>query len=112
MAQSAPATYLQVFTTLPGARAAHRLARELVCSRLAACAQVVGPVRSAYRWQGRVEEAREWLCLLKTSRRRFPALARAIRAAHPYEVPEIIALPIAAGSRTYLAWLDDSLRPE
>jgi periplasmic divalent cation tolerance protein len=66
-------------------------------------------VRSAYRWKGKVETAREVLLLIKTTRRTFPAVARRIRALHSYEVPEIIALPIVTGSRDYLAWLESSV---
>jgi periplasmic divalent cation tolerance protein len=102
---------VQAVTTTPSRAAARRIARTLVDRRLAACVQVVGPIVSIYRWQGRVETAREWLCLIKTSRARFRELSVTIEDLHPYDTPEIVALPIAAGSRRYLDWLAASVRP-
>lgn len=94
------------------AREARRIARALVEARLAACVNLLeARVRSTYRWKGRVESAREVLLLIKTSRKRFAALRREVRRLHSYEVPEIIALPIVAGSADYLAWLADCLKP-
>ena len=100
----------QVTTTLPDLAAAERLALVLVEERLAACAQVVGPVSSTYRWQGAVERARECYCHLKTTVDRFPALQARIRELHPYEVPEIIALPIVEGNPGYLEWIRETVR--
>lgn len=100
----------QVTTTLDSREAADRLAALLVEARLAACAQVSGPVTSTYRWQGRVEHAVEWLCSLKTTLARLPALEARIRAEHPYRVPEIVAVPIAAGHPAYLKWIEDGVR--
>ncbi len=99
----------QVSTTLPDRALADRVAAELVGERLAACAQVVGPVTSTYRWEGRVETAEEWYCHLKTTEDRLPALEARIRQLHPYEVPEIIAVPIVAGSPAYLRWIRESV---
>jgi len=101
--------YLQVITTTEMPDDARRIARTLVEKRLAACAQVIGPLHSTYWWQDKVEEAQEYLCLIKTRRDRFEQVAAAIRAVHPYEVPEILAVPVAAGSRDYLAWLDAAI---
>jgi periplasmic divalent cation tolerance protein len=103
-----------VLVTCGSAREARRIARALVERRLAACANILAaPVQSIYRWKGKVESASEFLLLIKTSRRKFAALEKAVRALHHYDVPEIIALPIAAGSRDYLAWILDSLgRPK
>ncbi len=103
------ADYLQVFTTMPSAGEAERIAGELLRQRLAACVQVVGPITSTYRWQGRVETAREWLCLAKTDRARYPRLLAAIEDTHPYDTPEIVAVPIVLGAERYLAWLGDAL---
>ena|SRR5579863_10058340 len=101
-----------VLVTCASLAQARRIARVLVESRLAACASVFeAPVRSVYRWKGSVESAREFLLVLKTSRKRFAAVERAVRRLHTYDVPEIIALPIAAGDRDYLAWISDSIRP-
>ncbi len=101
----------QVTTTVDSREAADRIARALVADRLAACAQVIGPIRSTYWWQGRVEQADEWYCHLKTTRSRLPELALRLRALHPYDVPELIALPIVAGLPAYLDWIEDSVRP-
>jgi len=100
----------QVTTTLDSREAAARLASLLVEARLAACAQVTGPVASTYRWQGRTEHAAEWSCALKTTLARLPALEARIRAEHPYQVPEIVAVPIVAGDPAYLAWIEDGVR--
>jgi periplasmic divalent cation tolerance protein len=97
----------QVTTTLPDRDAAHRLGRRLVEERLAACAQVVGPVSSVYWWQGEVETAGEWYCHLKTMAARVPALTSRIRELHPYETPEIIAVPVAEGDAAYLRWVEE-----
>jgi periplasmic divalent cation tolerance protein len=85
---------------------AGRIAAELVGKRLAACVQVLGPVMSTYRWQGAVETAGEWLCLVKTRLAVVDAVAAAVRAVHSYETPEIIATPIVDGDADYLAWLE------
>ncbi len=96
-------------TTLPDRDSAHRLGGTLVEERLAACAQVVGPVSSIYRWQGEVETAAEWYCHLKTTGARVPALLSRIRELHPYETPEIIAVPVAEGEPAYLRWIEESV---
>jgi periplasmic divalent cation tolerance protein len=99
----------QVTTTLPDREAALRLGTRLVEERLAACAQVVGPVSSVYRWHGEVETAAEWYCHLKTTAARVPALLARLRELHPYETPEIVALPVAEGDAGYLRWIEESV---
>jgi periplasmic divalent cation tolerance protein len=99
--------YIQVFTTIEKREDADRIASSVVTKRVAACAQVVGPIRSTYWWKGKVEEAEEWLLMMKTRQGLFPALEKEIKAVHPYEVPEIIALPIVAGSAAYLDWIQE-----
>ena len=102
-----------VLVTCASSAEAHRIARRLVEDRLAACVNVVGaPLHSVYRWKGKVESAREHLLVIKTSRRRLPALQRAVLKLHSYDVPEVIAIPIAAGSPAYLKWLAECLAPE
>ena len=91
---------------------ASRIARALVEERLAACVNIVdAPVRSVYRWKGRIETAEERLLLIKTRRGRLKALEAAVKRLHSYETPEMIALPIAEGSRAYLAWVEECVRP-
>jgi len=76
-----------------------------------ACGNVLeAPMQSVYRWKGRVESAKEFLLVLKTSRKRFAAVERAVRRLHTYEVPEIIAVPVASGSRDYLKWISESVQ--
>jgi len=99
-----------VLVTCGSAKEARRIARALVRGKLAACVNIVRtPVESVYRWKGRVESAKEFLLVIKTSRRRFAALEEEIRSLHSYNVPEIIALPVAHGSRSYLAWISESV---
>ena len=99
----------QVTTTWPDREAADDWAARAVEERLAACAQVSGPLTSTYRWQGQVERASEWYCHLKTTLDRLPALESRLRELHPYEVPEIIAVPIVQGNADYLEWIRDSV---
>jgi len=91
-------------TTATADEAAH-IARTLVEERLAACANIVGPIRSLFRWEGQVDDATEHLLLVKARAEDFALVERRVRALHSYEVPEVIALPIRAGSMPYLAWL-------
>lgn len=103
---------IQVFTTVDSREAAGAIARALVERRLAACAQIVGPIESTYWWEGAVETAQEWLCIVKSTQERYPALESAIREHHPYDVPEILALPVSAGHSAYLDWLRGELRTQ
>jgi periplasmic divalent cation tolerance protein len=89
---------------------AERLARALVAGRLAACVNVLPGVRSFYHWKGEIDSSQEFLLLVKTSRDLLPALRTEIEKLHPYELPEVIALPVVAGSDNYLAWLQANLR--
>jgi periplasmic divalent cation tolerance protein len=102
--------YVQVLTTVGSEEEAERLSSLLVERRLAACVQTIGPIASRYRWQGEVEEAREWICLAKTEAARYAEVEAAIGEVHSYEEPEILAIPVLAGSKGYLDWIGDSLR--
>jgi periplasmic divalent cation tolerance protein len=107
---SAPASgCCQVTTTLPDRALADRIASTVVDAGLAACAQVIGPLTSTYHWQGHLETAEEWYCFLKTTEEKLPALQARLRELHPYEVPEIIAVPIAGGDPAYLRWIRNSV---
>ena len=86
------------------------MARALVEERLAACGNVLPGLRSLYRWEGKVQDDAEALLLLKTTRRRFPALRARVLALHPYEVPEVLALPVEGGHPAYLDWIATSTR--
>jgi len=99
-----------VLVTCGSRKEARKIARALVGQRLAACVTEIGvPVASTYRWKGKVESAKEFLLLIKTTKKRFAAVRDAVLKLHSYDVPEIIALPIAAGSRAYVDWIEASV---
>ena len=99
-----------VLVTVPNSEVAARLADTLVGEELAACVNVLPQLTSTYRWQGRVEREQEQLCLIKTTRAGFEPLRRRVIELHPYELPEVIALPIVAGHAPYLQWIAASVR--
>jgi periplasmic divalent cation tolerance protein len=99
-----------VLVTCKSKAEARRIVTALVKKRLAACGNISeAPVSSIYRWKGKIERAKEYLLILKSMRRAFPALEREVTRLHSYEAPEIIALPIAMGSRKYLSWIGESV---
>ena len=101
-----------VLTTCPSLAVARRIATVLVRQRLAACVNVVPRIESVFRWQGKVDRCREVLLVMKTTAAALPVLQRMVVAHHPYEVPEIIALPLLAGHAPYLAWVQSSVTIE
>jgi len=101
---------LLVITTVDDEGVAAQLAREAVEQRFAACVHILAPGRSVYLWKGQVEEAREYTLLLKTAATRYGALENWLAARHPYQTPEIIALPISAGLPDYLDWIEQCTR--
>lgn len=102
-------SYLQVTTTTETKEQAQTIAQHLVETKLAVCVQITGPITSIYRWKGKVENAQEWLCLIKTQNDLYNKVEAAIKKLHPYETPEIIAVPIINGSKEYLSWLHNEL---
>jgi periplasmic divalent cation tolerance protein len=102
---------LIVLTNCPDTEVADRLARTLVEQKLAACVNRLPAVNSVYRWQGAVERAIEVPLLIKSTRERLPEIQEVIRALHPYEVPEIVAIPVVAGLPAYLRWVVDETQP-
>ena len=103
-------THLQVSTTTDSRAEAERLGRTMVTRRLAACAQIVGPVTSTYWWKGSMETAEEWVAVMKTTHEQSAQLIAAIKAEHSYETPDIIATPIVAGYSGYLSWISAETR--
>ncbi|MBO0789212.1 MAG: divalent-cation tolerance protein CutA [Actinobacteria bacterium] len=103
--------FLQVQTTTDSRAEAVALSRAAVEARLAACAQVAGPVASVYWWEDAVERAEEWLVLLKLPASRYPELAEFLLERHSYDEPEIVATPLVAGSVSYLSWIETETRP-
>jgi periplasmic divalent cation tolerance protein len=99
-----------VTTTLPSEAEAGRMAEAVVTERLAACAQVQGPIRSTFRWQGQVDHATEWYLHCKTSLPCAPELMARLKSLHPYDVPEIVSIPIPAGHGPYLSWIEEMTR--
>lgn len=97
--------YVQVTTTTDSRKEAAEIAKAAVTGRLAACAQLVGPIASVYWWEGEIESAEEWMVLFKTTADCFDDLAALITEQHSYDTPEIIATPIVVGSPEYLAWV-------
>jgi len=101
---------LLVLTNLPDRAAAERLAERLIGERLAACVNILAPCRSVYRWKGAVQHEEEHPMLIKTSAGRYPALEKALREGHPYELPEIIAVPVERGLPAYLDWVAEETK--
>jgi periplasmic divalent cation tolerance protein len=107
-----PDAFVVVFVTVPDQEVANRLGHTLVEEQLVACVNIIPGVRSVYAWQGKVCDDGELLCVLKTRRALFPAVRDRVLALHPYQVPEIIALPLALGHGPYLAWVHgETCRP-
>ena len=104
------AEYIEVHSTTASQAEADKICAAAVESRLAACAQVTGPIRSTYWWKGKIERAEEYFLLMKTTRDKFDALAALIRAIHSYEVPDIVAVAILDGTEDYLAWISSETR--
>lgn len=101
---------LEVHVTAPNREQASQMARALVEERLAACVNIVNGVQSIFRWEGKLHEDQEVLCLIKTRPDLLPALIERVQTLHPHEVPEILAFEVVDGSAAYLAWLRDSTR--
>lgn len=99
--------YIQVITTTDKKETAERIAEVLLARRLAGCVQILGPMRSLYWWQGKIQRDEEYLCLIKTRKDLYEEVERTIKELHPYDVPEIIALPILKGNPAYLQWLSE-----
>jgi len=106
-----PRAAILVLTQCPDRGSAQALARTLVEARLAACVSIGTSVESLYHWRGKIEMAEEVPVVIKTCADAYAAVEAAIRARHPYELPEIVAVPIAHGLSSYLAWIDDETRP-
>ena len=99
--------YIQITTTTEKKEQAVVIAEKLVKLRLAACVQVSGPVKSFFRWKGKIDKTDEWVCTAKSKNKLYKKVEKTILEIHPYEVPEIIAVPIISGSDEYLKWIDE-----
>ena len=96
-----------VLVTCGSEEEALRIAQSLVEGRLAACVNIISPVRSIYRWEGKIWDEKEWTLIIKTQKKRFEELEKKVKSLHSYSVPEIIALPIVEGSASYLKWIEE-----
>jgi len=99
-----------VFVTCGSEEEALKIANALVESRLAACANLVAPIRSIYRWEGKIWDEKEWLLIIKTEKHRFEELEKRVKFLHSYSVPEIISLPVEEGSSAYLNWIRENTK--
>jgi periplasmic divalent cation tolerance protein len=99
-----------VLVTCGSEEEAVKISNALVEEHLAACVNLISPVRSIYRWEGKVSDEKEWLLMMKTQRERFKEIEAKVKSLHSYSVPEIIALPIVEGSSSYLNWIDENTK--
>lgn len=103
-------SYISVFVTCPSASEARAIARSLINKRLVACANILSGVDSIFRWNGKIDRSAEALMICKTEAGNFKAVEKEVKRVHSYEVPEVIAMPIAAGSDSYLGWISASVK--
>ena len=108
MSEPARTEEIVVFVTAPGEEEAAKIARALVEAKLAACVNIISNIRSIYTWQGNIEDDSELLLIIKTRKSLFDDLSAKVRDLHSYDLPEVIALPIVAGSKEYLKWIGES----
>lgn len=97
--------YIQVSTTVAKKTDAEKIAKVLSDKKLSACTQIIGPITSVYRWKGKLEKSKEWLCVAKTDQKHYAKIEKVIKKVHPYQLPEIIVTPILNGSREYIGWM-------
>ncbi len=102
--------YIVILVTASNSEEAQKIADKLVEDRLAACVNILGNIKSVFRWEGARDSADETLLLIKSKKSRLPQIIKLVKSLHSYQVPEIIALPIIAGDKKYLNWIDESLR--
>jgi len=102
--------YIVIFIAVPNKKEADKIARQLIKNRLAACVNIIDKIESVFRWEGRVDRAREALLVIKSKKSKLTNIIKLVKSMHSYEVPEIIALPLIGGYKPYLNWLDESVR--
>jgi len=104
--------FIQVITTVSNKEDAKKIANTLVEKKLAGCVQIIGPITSIFRWKEKIEEAEEYMCIVKTREDRYEDVEKAIKEAHPYDVPEILSVQVNDGNKSYLDWLDKCIDKE
>ncbi len=102
--------YIQIITSINNKKMAEEIAQILVKKNLVACVQIIGPMKSIYRWQGKIEKAKEWMCLMKTKSSLYGSIEKVITRMHPYTLPEIIVWPIRKGYSPYLQWISKTTK--
>jgi periplasmic divalent cation tolerance protein len=105
------AEFIEVRVTASSREEAGRICSAVVAERLASCAQIAGPISSTYWWNGEIQQADEWMLLIKTTRAHFEELAALIQDLHSYDVPEVVAVPLVAGAADYLEWIRRETAP-
>lgn len=98
--------YIQILMTTPKKQEAEKIANSLLEKKLAACIQIIGPIISIYKWKGKKEKTKEWICFIKSPQKNYPKIEKLIKQKHPYKTPEIISMPIIKGNKNYLNWID------
>jgi periplasmic divalent cation tolerance protein len=98
---------IAVLVTCGSEQEALKIAKALADEHLAACVNIVSPIRSIYRWEGKIWDEREWILIIKTQKKRFEELEKKVKSLHSYSVPEIIGLPVVEGSASYLKWVEE-----
>lgn len=102
--------YIQITTTVPKLYNAKEISDRILNEKLASCVQIIGPIKSIYRWKNKIEKKEEWLCIIKTRKKLFKIIEKFIKKIHPYEVPEILSTPIINGSMEFLNWMDNEVK--
>lgn len=102
--------FIQIYTTVAKKSDAERIAKVLSVKNLSACTQIAGPIISVYKWKGKLEKSKEWVCAAKTRKVDYKKIEKAIKEIHPYKLPEIIALPIVGGSPEYFEWMEKEFK--
>lgn len=108
--QTGKKMHIVILITAQDKKEAEKIAKSLIAAKLAACVNIISGVKSLFRWQGKVEQAKEVLLIVKSRKEKFAKIAKLVKANHSYDVPEIIALPIASGFKPYLDWINESIR--
>jgi periplasmic divalent cation tolerance protein len=104
------AKYIQILTTVNKKEYAEKIAKILIEKRLSGCVQIIGPIKSNYWWEGKIETAKEWLCFIKSKENLYKEIEKSIKEVHPYKIPEIIAIPVFNGYKKYFKWLEVEIK--
>jgi periplasmic divalent cation tolerance protein len=104
------AKYIQIITTVNKKEDAEKIAKILIEKRLSGCVQIIGPIKSNYWWEGKIETAKEWLCFIKSKGNLYKEIEKSIKEVHPYKIPEIIAISVVNGYKKYFKWLEVEIK--